>query len=91
MNLLIKAPREGRDRLMLETAYFGGLRISELVGLTWAQVLPRDNGGAQLEIRGKGDQVRQVLLSAELSRRPLAAKGDAEQVRGAEGSRRKEP
>jgi site-specific recombinase XerD len=27
---------------MLEVAYFGGLRVSELVSLTWAQVIRRD-------------------------------------------------
>jgi integrase/recombinase XerD len=36
---LIDAASPGRDRLMLEVGYFGGLRVSELVSLTWRQVM----------------------------------------------------
>ena len=46
---LIDAAKPGRDRLMLEVAYFGGLRVSELVSLNWRQVIRRDSGEAQLE------------------------------------------
>ena len=49
MRKLIDAANPGRDRLMLEVAYFGGLRVSELVSLTWAQVIERDSGEAQLK------------------------------------------
>ena len=62
---------------MLEVAYFGGLRVSELVGLICSQVIRRNNGEAQLEIVGKGDKVRQVLLPAEIAARLLASRGDA--------------
>jgi integrase len=77
VRMLIRATRPGRDKLMLETAYFGGLRVSELVSLIWAQVIRRDNGEAQLEVVGKGDKVRQVLIPAEISARLLARRGDA--------------
>src|SRR4029078_10819057 len=50
---LIDAAKPGRDRLLLEIGYFGGLRVSELVSLGWAQV--------KLEVVSKGDKVRQVL------------------------------
>jgi site-specific recombinase XerC len=40
----------------LRLAYFGGLRVSELVSLTWSQVIRRDSGEAQLEVVGKGDK-----------------------------------
>jgi len=59
VRMLIRAAKPGRDQLMLETGYFGGLRVSELVSLIWSQVIRRDNGEAQLEVIGKGDKVRQ--------------------------------
>ena len=77
VRMLIRSARPGRDRIMLEVAYFGGLRVSELVSLTWAQVISRDSGEAQLEIVGKGDKVRQVLIPAEIAKRLLASRGEA--------------
>ena len=68
---LIDAANPGRDRLMLEVAYFGGLRVSELVSLTWGQVIRRDSGEAQLEVVGKGDKVRQVLIPPAIAKRPV--------------------
>jgi site-specific recombinase XerC len=44
----------------------GGLRVSELVSLRWAQVIRRDSGEAQLEAVGKGDKVRQVLIPTRM-------------------------
>ena len=45
--------------------------------LQWRQVIARDSGECQLEITGKGDKVRQVLLPAPIARQLLAARGDA--------------
>jgi site-specific recombinase XerD len=75
--MLIRAARSERDRLLLQVGYFGGLRVSELVSLTWAQVIPRESGEAQLEVLGKGDKVRQVLIPAAIARPLLASRGDA--------------
>jgi integrase/recombinase XerD len=75
--MLIRAASPGRDRILLEVAYVGGLRVSELVGLTWAQVILREGGEAQLEIIGKGSKARQVLLPARIAARLLASRGDA--------------
>lgn len=75
--MLIRAARPGRDRLLLELGYFGGLRVSELVSLTWAQVIRRDSGEAQLEIVGKGSKTRQVLIPAAIAARLLASRGGA--------------
>ena len=77
VRMLIRAAKPGRDQLMLEVGYFGALRVSELVSLTWGQVIRRDNGEAQLALVGKGDKERQVLLPAEIAARLLASRGDA--------------
>jgi integrase/recombinase XerD len=75
--LLIRAARTKRDRVLVEVAYAGGLRVSELVALTWADVLPREEGRVQLNVTGKGNKVRQVLLPAIVSRALLSLRDDA--------------
>jgi integrase/recombinase XerD len=74
---LIKHAKSGRDRLMLQVAYFGGLRVSELVSLTWHQLIRRDSGEAQLSIIGKGDKAREVLIPAVIAGPLLASRGDS--------------
>jgi integrase len=53
-----------------------GLRISELIGLSWADVIEREKG-VQLSVTGKGGRTRQVLLPQIVSASPLALRGDA--------------
>jgi integrase/recombinase XerD len=75
--LLIRAARSRRDRVLLQVGYAGGLRVSELVGLTWSDVLEREKGRVQLCITSKAGKVRQVLLPAIVSRALLALRRDA--------------
>jgi integrase/recombinase XerD len=75
--LLIRAAPTARDRLMLGVGYAGGLRVSELVGLTWADVLTRPDGRVQLSVMGKGERLRPVLLPPVVSQPLLASRGDA--------------
>src|SRR5262245_66689712 len=75
--LLIRAAPSKRDRILIEVAYAGGLRVSEIVSLTWADVLPRENDLVQLSILGKGEKPRQVLLPEIVSRSLLTLRGDA--------------
>ncbi len=76
VKLLIRAARTERDRVLLAVAYGGGLRVSELVGLTWGDVIVRDKQ-VQLSVLGKGGVVRQVLLPKTVSRQLLDLRGDA--------------
>jgi site-specific recombinase XerC len=62
-HLLLRAAKSGRDRLLLQVAYYGALRVSELARLTWGQVLPRETGEVQLAIVGKGDRSSLGLAS----------------------------
>jgi integrase/recombinase XerD len=74
---LIKHGKPGRDRLMLQVPYFGGLRVSELVSLTWLQVIRRDSGEAQLSVVGKCDKDRQVLIPAAIAGSLSTSRGDS--------------
>ena len=76
VGLLVRAAPSRRDRILLEVIYAGGLRVSEVVALTWSDVLPRDEK-VQLSITGKGGKVRQVLLPEVVSRSLLSLRGDA--------------
>jgi integrase/recombinase XerD len=53
-------PSETRLRLMLVLLYASGIRVSELVGLTLADV--QEGAGVWLRVLGKGSKVREVPL-----------------------------
>jgi integrase/recombinase XerD len=74
--LLVRSARTKRDRVLLEVLYAGGLRVSEIVVLTWADVPERDKGQVPLSVLGEGGVVRQVLLPA-VSRSLQSLRGDA--------------
>ncbi len=52
-----------RNRVLLTVLYGGGLRISEVCGLRWRDLMSRDEAG-QATVFGKGGRTRAVLLSA---------------------------
>ena len=61
---LLEAARPGRERVLMQTAYACGLRISELLNL---QVTDIDSARMVVNVRqGKGAKDRQVPLSARL-------------------------
>ncbi len=61
---------------MLTLLYGGGLRVSELCGLRWRDLAPRDAAG-QATVFGKGGKTRAVLLSANTWRILQALRGEA--------------
>jgi integrase/recombinase XerD len=77
MGLLIRSAPSRRDRILIEVGYAGGLRVSELVGLSWSHVILRSDGRVQLDVVGKGNKVRQVILPDTVGRSLLSLRGDA--------------
>ncbi len=61
--LMIRQEPSLRNRVLLTVLYGGGLRISEVCGLRWRDLAPRDEAG-QATVFGKGGKTRVVLLSA---------------------------
>lgn len=59
---LIDRTENTRDHAMLRLMYHAGLRVSEVVGLTWASI-QAINDGAVLDVFGKGERQRYVPIS----------------------------
>jgi site-specific recombinase XerD len=72
--LLIRYTGNHRDKVLLQVLYGGGLRVSEVVSLTWGDVIERDKW-VQLNVLGKGGVTRQVLLPESVSKSLLGLKG----------------
>jgi integrase len=60
-HLLIRAAKPGRDRLLLQVAYYGALRVSELASLTWGQVQRLDEDGRRNPDGGEEHERHDVL------------------------------
>lgn len=67
-----------RNHALLRLLYHCGLRVSEVVSLTWDDITPRSEGEAQITVFGKGGKTRQVLISASMYTELLSLKGEAE-------------
>ncbi len=65
----------GRNRVLLDLLYYGGLRVGEAVALHWRHVQAREDGG-QVTVTGKGGKTRSVRLYNGAWRRLTALRGD---------------
>lgn len=75
--LMIRQEPVLRNRVLLTVLYGGGLRISEVCGLRWRDLAPRDGGAGQATVFGKGGKTRVVLLSAATWTVLTALRGEA--------------
>jgi integrase/recombinase XerD len=58
---LIQSVTNPRNRLMLKVFYYTGLRVSELAGLKWKDLQPREISG-QISVLTKGSKSNNLLL-----------------------------
>lgn len=65
VDALIENERDLRNRLILKTLYLTGIRVSELCGLRWRDVIPNRTSG-QISVYGKGGKTRRIRLPVEL-------------------------
>ncbi len=68
---IIDSVKNNRNRLIIKTLYYLGIRISELVSLTWKDIqFEKDN--VVLNIWGKGDKANTLLIPDDLAEELLA-------------------
>ena len=54
-----------RNKMLLKFLYYTGLRVSEISGLKWSNIQPRENTG-QITVQTKGNKTNVILLPAHL-------------------------
>jgi integrase/recombinase XerD len=85
---LLALEQDPRNHVLLRLLYLGGLRISEICGLTWRDLVERGDAG-QVTVFGKGGKTRVVLLQPgiwrELTNLRLVAPGDEPVFRSRKG------
>ena len=71
-----------RNAVLLRLLYAAGVRVSEVCGLTWADLAARSEGQGQATVYGKGGKTRAIVLPATvyaalLSIKPTDKKAEA--------------
>lgn len=64
MQKILALETDQRNHALLRLLYNAGLRVSEVVALTWNDVQEREQGG-QIRAYGKGNKERYILISPE--------------------------
>ena len=62
---IIASVENTRNRLIIKTLYYTGVRVSELVSLKWKDLQHREEGG-QMSILGKGGKSNVLLIPKDL-------------------------
>ena len=75
---IINAAQSDRDLALLQCLYSAGGRVSEICSLSWADVAPTPDGGAELLIFGKGGKNRNAKISADTHKLLIAQRRFAE-------------
>lgn len=55
-----------RDWLVIKLLYVGAFRVSEIANLKWGQIATTEKGNGKINIIGKGDKERDVVIPANL-------------------------
>lgn len=73
---IIAGETSPRNKLILQLLYIAGVRVSELVALTWADARAH-RGGGQITVFGKGAKTRTIHLEGPMWTALLATRGAA--------------
>jgi integrase/recombinase XerD len=76
---IIAQGKTPRDRIMMELMYYTGMRVSEVVGLTWKDILPTSTG-ATLIVQGKGTKTRYISIDNTMLDELMSLKDTADYV-----------
>ena len=68
---------EGRDHVLIRLLYAGGFRVSEVVGLRWADLADANDGALFVTVHGKGDKTRTIRVSTKTANLVRAMRADA--------------
>lgn len=75
--LLMRAAKPGRNRLLIEVAYRGKLRLKDVVNLTWADLTEPEGDRFRPKFSDcGGDKTCEVLLPLSLAQRLIAYRND---------------
>lgn len=78
VHALIAHARTQRTKVLIRVLYSSGARVSEVLALTWADLMPVTGGRAVLMIlAGKGGKQREAMISAETCKALIVLRGDA--------------
>jgi integrase/recombinase XerD len=76
MQRMLALESDPRNHAMLRLMYNAGLRVSEVINLTWNDVRDNPNGG-QVRVSGKGGKERYIQISGETYEELLALRGNS--------------